>query len=548
MKRYILYLLFLSAITPVSAQMGDEKLLFKAMSDEMARNKEQLVIPGEQRPFVLSYTLAFMRQTYISATLGALQPISEMQPALFPKVEVWTGDYHRVSTIDERSVGSNVVPYFPCDDNYEIIRHYLWLETDAAYKQAIRQWNAKKMWLQRTPLPQKEDSLDDWERSVPVTKIIEASQTNNEKLKEWKTKIAELSAIFKQYPDLLNTHVSLEIVDREIYKLTSEGLKLKQPFNYVLLSAWGSVLTGDGENMGDTYTVMATSVNELPDMETLAGAIKRLADRLVALRQAPQIEEYYIGPVLFEGEAVENLFVNNLLNKKGLFSTVKYDKVTKTIASRLGKKIIDENISIVNYSRLKTYEGKPLLGAYEIDAQGVVPPEQLTLVEKGIFRNLLNDRHPTLKAPTSTGSSRFSTARYVGTTVAPGTIHIKAEKTEPLSRLRKELLKMAKKQDLDYAYIVRNDGKIYRIEVGTEKESLVRSAELVPVILNRMRKISGVSKQEIVRNGHLSTTQTIYSIIHPQALLLDDVEINVSDKRKSKQPVFQHPLKRTVKK
>lgn len=51
--------------------------------------------------------------------------------------------------------------------------------------------------------------------------------------------------------------------------------------------------------------------------------------------------------------------------------------------------------------------GTPLYGYYEIDGDGVTPEAEMTLVEKGVFKRMLNGRFPTLKAPVSTGSARF---------------------------------------------------------------------------------------------------------------------------------------------
>lgn len=47
-------------------------------------------------------------------------------------------------------------------------------------------------------------------------------------------------------------------------------------------------------------------------------------------------------------------------------------------------------MSIKNYSSLDKYNGVPLLGAYNIDAEGIVPAKEMTLVENGIFKSMLN--------------------------------------------------------------------------------------------------------------------------------------------------------------
>lgn len=548
MKHYILSLFVLLSVVPLSAQTIDNDVLFKAMRDEMTRSQEQLVLPGAPKPFVISYAFSAVRQVNISATLGSIHSVNEMMPTLFTTVDVYLGDYHNVS----RSVNAFSYRYnlAPNEADYNGVRMALWRATDGAYKDGLRDMGQKKVRLANSPLAEKEAALDDWQKVEPVTKIIEPTGNFKFEVDAWKSKAEELSALFKNYPDLFNTGVSIEALERTVYKLTSEGVMFKQPITYIRISSDASTLTDDGERANDRYELLVTEPGQLSDWGAVESGIKQMAENLMAWRNAPVIEEYYIGPVLFEDLAAERLFTNNLLNNQGLFAVSKYEKGSKTIASRLGKKILDENISIKNYSDLSEYKGVRLAGAYQIDADGIVPPPVLSLVEKGIFKNMLNNREPTLKAPASTGSSRITSMVYTITTaVAPGTVHITAEKTVSAAKLKSELLKMAKKQDLDYAYIVRKEKApatyLYRVDVKTGEESMVRSADIVGLTLNRMRKIPGVSKQESIRNfmyGSMFSVPT--SVISPQAVLLDDVEINVVDLQKTKQPDLQYPLKR----
>lgn len=71
--RYILavFLLFL-LVAPVSAQSDSDKVVFKAMQDEIERNKEEIVLPNMQRPFFLSYALGHYRQFEIVGVLGGV--------------------------------------------------------------------------------------------------------------------------------------------------------------------------------------------------------------------------------------------------------------------------------------------------------------------------------------------------------------------------------------------------------------------------------------------------------------------------------------------
>ena len=56
--RYILSLLiFFLLVGPVVAQNEQDQVIFKAMQDELQRNKAELALPGMDKPFYLSFSL-----------------------------------------------------------------------------------------------------------------------------------------------------------------------------------------------------------------------------------------------------------------------------------------------------------------------------------------------------------------------------------------------------------------------------------------------------------------------------------------------------------
>src|SRR2546423_9862231 len=59
-----------SQIAPVPA--GDADKTLAALHDELARSKERLVLPGQQRPYFIAYRLLDLDERVISAEFGAL--------------------------------------------------------------------------------------------------------------------------------------------------------------------------------------------------------------------------------------------------------------------------------------------------------------------------------------------------------------------------------------------------------------------------------------------------------------------------------------------
>ena len=72
MKYILSIILFFLLAGSLSAQNEQDQVIFKAMQDEMQRSKEQLMLPGMQKPYYLSYTLGRTHQFEVVGALGVL--------------------------------------------------------------------------------------------------------------------------------------------------------------------------------------------------------------------------------------------------------------------------------------------------------------------------------------------------------------------------------------------------------------------------------------------------------------------------------------------
>ncbi|MCB6974808.1 MULTISPECIES: metallopeptidase TldD-related protein [Butyricimonas] len=549
MKYILSLLLFFLLLGPVVAQSEQDQVIFKAMQDELQRNKENLALPGMDKPFYLSYSLGRYRQFEVSGVLGAITSSMELPWMGIGSSQLLLGNYDNTS--DSRYIGQFLKIGMPAEADYDMIRQNYWLVTDAAYKWALQESAAKEAALKANPQTPEEAALPDLVKAEPITKIVE-SKPYDINMKEWENAIRELSAIFKGYKDIYNSSVGISGLDMEVYKQTSEGVTMKQPVSYVNFYAQGFVNTADGVKIGDVYSVLVARPQDMPSLEELKKNVKAFAENLIKLKDAPEVEEFYSGPVLFEDGASSAIFTNNLLNQGGLFAYRKPEGgrggAAKTLDGRIGRKIMDNRLTVKNYSTLDKYNGVPLLGAYEIDAEGVVPAKEMTLVDKGILRQMLNGRVPSLKTPHSTGSSRFvMTGQDIVYVTAPGTIHIEVDKGTKQDKMKKALIKAAKDEGLDYAYIVRSmagtASRIYKVDVKDGSETQVRFGDVSAINLSKIKRVLDISSKENVSN-YILNRQVLSSLIYPASILIEDVEINKSEPKKEKEPVLKFPLQR----
>lgn len=549
--RYILFLVLLLFIIPLHAQHRNDQIIFKAMQDELKRNLDQLSLPDVEKPFFISYSIGAIRQYEMQGVLGSITTINNQPEQMIGSVNVLLGDYTRTS--DSKYQGRYKRTIMPAEADYDLIRQCLWLGTDAAFKDASKELAAKLTARQKEISTPEEARLTDLVKIQPVEKIIVPEKPFVLNEEQWQANLRTLSSIFGKYPELYNSSVTIKGMDMEVYLSTTEGTRVKQPVRYICLQAEASTRTDDGIQIKDSYSAIANIPDQLPDMNELKTQITEFAESLTKLRNAEPVTQFYCGPVLFEDGAAASILQKNLLTQNGLFAyrkpedrfTAVQNKV-KPINSRINMKIIDNRITVKSYSDLEQYDGKPLYGAYSIDAEGVVPPKELTLVEHGIFKKMLNGRVPGLNCEETTGSSKYyAYPREVLYTTAPGTLHISADKGAKPEMLKKQLIKMAKEDGLSYAYIVRSidptASVIYRVNVKDGKETLMRSADISSVELKNLRRLAGISAKEKVAEFMLDD-YVLTSMIYPSALLVEDVEINKTTVTKESAPVLQFPL------
>ena len=150
-----------------------------------------------------------------------------------------------------------------------------------------------------------------------------------------------------------------------------------------------------------------------------------------------------------------------------------------------------------------------------------------------------------MKTPYSTGSSRYL-YNNVAYTTAPGTIHVQVDKGMKPEKMKKALIKAAKEEGLDYAYIVRRSGGmnslLYRVDVKDGKETLMRTADVAGITLPKIKRVLEISSKENVSNYILN--DVLSSLIYPSAILIEDVEIGEVPLKTEKKPVLAYPLQR----
>lgn len=576
----ILSISFLIAQPVLKAQTNPDDIIFKAMNDELSRCISKLAIDKHKPPFFISYQMSDAQSLSVRATLGGLVSSNET-PGRMQNVRLMVGDY---SLNDENFItGSTTSTSFfsngmgslalPVDNNYDAIRRAFWIASDQSYKRAVESYDQKLTALKQQNKSD-EEKLDDYSKITPVSLIKKCTTVKYDKAK-WESLAKEVSAVFKNYPQISNSSVNLAFVNASVYITSNEGTRIKIPLSIASLGINAGIRAEDGETLNDQLLYNELNPEQLPAIEKLRQDIRQMADNLLTLSKAPSIKDSYSGPVIFEGEAVAELCVQSLFkNNNFVASRVPVYGIERPnmgsvnkLDDRINQKICSEKITITETPKLKSFNSVPLIGTYEIDAEGVVPKDELILVDKGFLKTMLSDRIPTSKIKESNGHRRFAMfGPFVSAGKAPGVINITYNEGESANLLHKAVLKEAEKSGLEFVYVIRklevsNPGQartlasmmgsrglavskpigVYKLMVKTGEEQLIRSAVISEFQLNKFKDIMLGSKEQIVYNTMLQSAVPV-SFIVPQALVFNDVSIEKDKISKPKLPLVSNPL------
>jgi hypothetical protein len=426
------------------------------MRDELNRSRGLKVLSLEA-PYFVEYTVEDGDGFTVSASLGGLVTVRHDRFRL-PHVNVRVGDYKFDNT---DYVGSTYhfgthydVERFPLENSYEVMRRFLWLETDSAYKSAVEAISRKRAALNNIAVNQ---PLDDFAKAEPLKKVLDIRRVPLDE-DAWSGRVRALSAIFEGYPSLRASGVDLSAVQTAQYYLNSEGAEVRIPDNMIYLLARAEAQAPDGMMLHDAVVFQSLDFDHMPADPELRRGIAALAASLVERTKAPRGEDYS-GPVLFEGRAGAQIFAELLGANLALIRRPVMEPghsgplQASELEGRQGARILPEWFDVVDDPTQKEWRGRPLFGSYAVDREGVAPGP-LALVEKGVLKTFLLTRQPVLGFSGSNGRARLP-GSFGANAAAIGNLFVRATQTLPAADLKKKLIEMCQQRNKPYGVIVR---------------------------------------------------------------------------------------------
>jgi TldD protein len=517
-----------------AAAKGDG--LLEALLTELDRSKAQLKMDQVQAPYYVEYRVNEVEDFGAEAAFGALRENQHVHIRVL-RVVVRIGDYKQDSFYS-RGQGESTI--LPLDNDSIALRHQIWLATDDAYKaagQALAEKQAALKQFSADPNP-----VDDFAKAPPVIAVEPTVKLQADEA-AWRKTLEDVTSLYKQYPDVQSVTASARFSAVNEYLVNSEGTVTRNGKTTYSVQLNGSAQAADGMRLGRSPAYMVARIEELPGHDALMSDAKKMLETIVALRQAPIVEEEYRGPILFAADAANDIVVSligqNVIGRKPQLG--KPNRTTGTFATSYKTRVLPNFLSVIDDPTLKDFQGKSLVGNYAVDSEGV-KAQAVNVVENGTLANYLVGRQPIRDFVTSNGHGRAAPGSFPGPSL--GVLLVKGSEAQAPDDLKKKVIQMVTDQGKPYGYRVDTLGPgnvprlLYRVYAKDGHEELVRGAVFSELDIRALRSdLIAVGNDPLVsnRSGGVPTT-----IISP-SLLFDELEVKRADTSKDKLPDYPAP-------
>jgi len=522
------------ALAAARAAAGGDTLL-EALLTELNRSKAQLKMDQVAAPYYIEYRVNDVDEYQAEAAFGAVRESQRVRYRVL-RVVVRIGDYKQDSYYNQGMGETNILPL---DSDPIALRHQIWLATDEAYKAAGEALTEKQAALKQ--FSAETNPVDDFAKA-PVVAAVEPTVALQVDAAAWKKTLEDVTSLYRQYPDVQSVSASARFSAVNEYLVNSEGTVTRSGKKTYSITFNSSAQAADGMRLSRNPFWMVAKAEELPTRDALLADARKTLDTLVALRQAPIVEEEYRGPVLFAPDAandvVASLVGTNVLGRKPQLG--RPNRTVGAFATSFKTRVLPDFLTVVDDPTLHDFQGKSLVGTYEVDDDGV-KAQPVTLVDNGTLINYLVGRQPIRDFPVSNGHGRAG----AGTFPAPnlGVLLLKSKEAQSPEELKKRVIQMITDQGKPYGYRVETLGPgnsprlLYRVYPDSH-EQLVRGAVFSELDVRALRSdliAVGNDPQVSNRTGGIATT-----VISP-SLLFDELEVKRADTSKDKLPDYPPP-------
>ncbi|MDO5572143.1 MAG: metallopeptidase TldD-related protein [Bacteroidales bacterium] len=530
----------------------DEKLI-SVIKDEMQRNMD--VLSKQEIPaYYLSIRITQAKTIDIRCKSGAKISQNKQNDLNFC-ITMRVGSKEKDNTHVDY-MNKTFFNVLPIEFNEEAIRTTLWQTIDNLYKTAKTSYQQMQTNLATRSIElEKANDFTDEEVSFYYEK------PNGFDLKTYNIQpvenlISKINVIVEANDDVIDNALNCSLRDeREIF-IDTEGSQVCQNHQFFQLISSIYALCDDGMIVNQYRSFCSPDLNKLPDENEVDKQIKEMSENISKTKRAP-IADSYNGPIILSGQAA-GVFFHEFLGHRIEATRMRSSNDGQTFKKKLGQEVLSDKISVVFDPNIKDFNGKPLIGGYVYDNEGV-KGQRVEVIKDGILKGFLTNRTPIEGFPKSNGHGR---GFYRSSTVArQSNMFISSPNAKSAKELREDFINLLKKENKEYGYLIKeisggvtqtsaystnsfniNPLLTYKIYADGRQDEIVRGLNIIGTPLNAMSKISSCGNDYEIFNGicGAETGSVLVSSVSP-SIIVSSMETQKSVNQNKKKAVLDAP-------
>ncbi len=535
--------------------------LLAALQAELERSMKTLSTL-DPPAYYMGYTLTETQRADVSGSNGALLNSNDARNRWL-EVSVRTGKYeldnsHKVGERQMASGGPGTP--VPIDDDAEVVRRAIWLETDKQYRAASEALIKIKTG--------KEIKVDTAEGRAPDFSREEAHTFIGPQLsiavdrKPWEERVRAYTKAFRESPAIINSIVTFSAQAQNAFQVTSEGTQLQFGQIRYRLELFIQGKAPDGMDIDRYYNFDWVDTKDAPDDKAVYEAEATMRKELEGLVAAP-INDPIVGPALLTGRAAA-VFFHEVFGHRAEGHRQKDVTEGQTFSKKVGEQILPDFLSIADDTTMKKLGKQDLLGYYQFDDEGV-PAQRVALVDHGVLKNFEMSRSPLVGFPRSNGHGR----RQLGATPVSrqGNLIVQSSKTVTNAQLRAKLIELIKAQSKPFGLLIDDiaggftfTGRgqpqafqvlplvVYKVYADGRPDELVRGVDIVGTPLAALTKIVATGDTPEVFNGYCGAESGSVPVAAASpAILTSELEVQKKESSTDRPPILPPPAHDVVK-
>ena len=552
-------LLFSAVIAATGIHAGGEPpadksegILLSTMQSELERAKTSLV-KSDPAPYYISYEVYDQRTMVVVGTYGTIATSSSGNRR-WADVTMRVGSPALDNTHNENRESGMTSGPLPLADDRDAIARSLWELTNREYRRATPA--LAKVMTNNSVQAAEEDKSPDFSQEAPQAHVEAPVGAVTFNQKEWEEKIRKYSGLFRKYPDIYRSTVTLQIEQTASYFVSSEGTKVETPGLMARLVVEADTRADDGMDLVRVETFESPRPGGLPSEKEVTDKEEKMASDLEALRKAP-LAEPYDGPALLSGRA-SAVFFHEVLGHRLEGHRQRGETEGQTFTKKVNQPVLPSFLSVYDDPTMDQLNGVPLAGAYSHDDEGV-PARRVPLIEDGILKNFLMSRMPITNFSQSNGHGRHQ-AGFMPTG-RQGNLIVQSSKTVKDSEMRANLIEEVKKAGKPYGlYFEDVQGGftlttralpqafqvlpviVWRVYADGRSDELVRGVDIVGTPLASLNRIVVTGDKTEVFNGICGAESgSIPVSASAPAMLFSEMEVQKRSASRERPPILPPP-------